>query len=260
MALHLRVAGACNLECSFCSYPERGRRFRLSELMRRVEASPERLVQVSGGEPLAAPREGLLALLVWLKRRRRLVELQTNGVLAPALPDAFLERLASRVDAFNVNFSAAAPLAERLAGVDRLCALGPPVRLTYVVCSENLGRVAALPDLVARRLPRVGWLQFSLAKGQGRAARVPGLIPRYADAAPALLRALEACGRLGLRAVVDHIPPCRLPGYESAHADAAKVRSGRLGPHAAEKARRPACAGCALPCPGPRVDHPDELL
>lgn len=260
MALHLRVTGACNLECPFCSFPERGRRFRLADLMRRVAASSERLVQVSGGEPLAAPREGLLALLVWLKRRRRLVELQTNAVLVPGLAEDELRRLAARVDAFNVNFTAAAPLSARLAGVDRLCGLGPPVRLTYVVCEDTLGGVASWPEFVARRLPKVGWLQFSLAKGQGRAAKRPGLIPRYADAGPALVRALDACARLGLRAVVDHIPPCRLPGHERAHADAGKVAAGRPGPHAAEKSRRPSCAGCALPCLGPRLDHPDELL
>ncbi|TBR21812.1 radical SAM protein [bacterium] len=267
MALHLRVSGACNLDCVFCSYPDRTRAFSLPALLREAKASRERLVQVSGGEPLAAPRTGLLALLTWLRRRGRLVELQTNGTLAAQLPERFLTRLGALVDVFNVNFSAASAardraltglrgaFAAREAGVRRLCALGPPVRLTYVVCAENLAETAAFPDYVARRLPGVSWLQFSFVKGQGRPAERPALVPRYEDAVPAFLRALRACARLGLRAQVDHIPPCYLPGFEGLHADADKVRRGVLGPHAREKARTPECRGCALPCPGPRLDR-----
>lgn len=267
MALHLRVSGACNLDCVFCSFPDRERPFSLPALLREAARSPERLVQVSGGEPLAAPRAGLLALLTWLKRRGRLVELQTNGTLAASVPESFLGRLGALVDVFNVNFSASdaatdraltgrrGAFAAREAGVRRLAALGPPVRLTYVVCAENLVATAAFPAYVARTFPRVGWVQFSFVKGQGRAAKRPGLVPRYVDAAPALVCALRSCARLGLRARVDHIPPCHLPGFEGLHVDADKVRRRLLGPHACEKARRPECRGCALHCPGPRLDH-----
>lgn len=268
MPLHLRVAGACNLDCVFCSFPERGRRFDLAALLAQARRSRERLVVVSGGEPLAAPRAGLLALLTALKREGREVELQTNGTLVPALSEPALRRLAGLVDRFNVNFSAPdakteraltgaeGAFAARVEGVHRLCAQPPPVRLTYVVCAENLAALPAFPAFVARRLPGVSWVQLSFVKGMGRAAARPALVPSYEDAVPAFLRALRACARLGLRAEVDHIPPCFLPGFEGLHADAGKMRRGLPGPHLEEKARAPECRGCALPCPGPRLDHP----
>lgn len=267
MALHLRVTGACNLRCVFCSFPDRERPFSLSGLLASARRSRERLVQVSGGEPLAAPRAGLLALLTWLKRDGRLVELQTNGTLVPGLPEPYVRSLGALVDAFNVNFSAASAAADRAltgvrgafaareAGVRRLAALGRPVRLTFVVNAQNLEEAAAFPGYVARRLPEVGWLQFSMVKGQGLAAKRPELVPPYEDAVPSFLRALRACRSLGLRAQVDHIPPCFLPGFEHLHADADKVRRGLPGPYAREKARASECRGCALPCPGPRLDH-----
>lgn len=267
MALHLRVAGACNLDCVFCSFPERDRRFDLTALLRKAQRSRERLVVVSGGEPLAAPRTGLLALLTWLKAAGREVELQTNGTLVPAMSAPALRSLAGLVDRFNVNFSAPDPVtdraltgakgafAARVEGVRRLCALKPSVRLSYVVCAENLAALPSFPGFVARCLPGVAWVQFSFVKGMGKAAARPDLVPSYEDAVPVFLRALNACSRLGLRAEVDHIPPCFLPGFEHLHADADKVRRGLPGPHTREKARASECRGCALPCPGPRLDH-----
>lgn len=269
MALHLRVAGPCNLDCVFCSWPERGLAFDLKASAARAARSRERHVQVSGGEPLAAPRAGLAALCGWLKARGRLVELQTNGTLVDGLPEAYLRRLARSLDAFNVNFSAPdarldaavtrrrGAFAARERGVDRLCGLGPPVRLTYVVCALNMAAAPGFPAYVARRFPRVGWLQFSFVKGQGRAAGRADLVPTHAEAAPYLKQALRAAERLGLRAEVDHVPACALPDFLARLVDTHKLRRGLPGVHRTEKRQVPACAGCPLgaQCPGPRADY-----
>ena len=269
MALHLRVIGSCTLRCVFCSYPERGLRFDLAALMRKVRASGERLVQVSGGEPLTAPRAGLTALLTMLRRAGRLVELQTNAVCAGDLPRPYLSRLAGLVDCFNVNCPApdaatdlavtGAPgaFARREAGILALCGTGRPVRLTYVACAQNLAALPRFPAYAARRFPRVGWLQFSFVKAQGRAAGSAQVVPPHEQAAGPLLKALRASRRLGLRAEVDHIPVCHLPGFVDAHVDTWKMRRGQTGVHLAEKRKAERCRCCALGavCPGPRADY-----
>ncbi|MBI5594631.1 MAG: radical SAM protein [Elusimicrobia bacterium] len=269
MALHLRVTGACALDCVFCSYPDRSLRFDLAALARRVRASGERLVQVSGGEPLAAPRAGLTALLTLLRRSGKLVELQTSGVLAAELPAAYLARLAGLVDCFNVNCPAPDPatdlavtrtpgaFARREAGIRALCASRRPVRLTFVACAQNLAALPRFPGYVARRFPRVGWLQVSFVKAQGRAAGRPDVVPTHARAARGIVRALRAARALGLRAEVDHIPVCHLPGFVDSHVDTWKMRRGEAGAHLSDKVKAPRCASCSLAavCPGPRGDY-----
>lgn len=269
MALHLRVVGTCPLSCVFCSYPDRSLRFDLAALAERAAASHERHVQVSGGEPLTAPRAGLTALLTLLRRSGKLVELQTNAVAAADLPAAYLSRLAALVDCFNVNCSAPdaatdravtgtpGAFARREAGIRALCATGRPVRLTFVACAQNLAALPRFPAYVSRRFPRVGWLQFSFVKAQGRAAGSPAVVPSHERAAGPLLKALRASRRLGLRAEVDHIPACHLPGFLDAHVDTWKMRRGVAGVHLAEKGKAERCRGCALGtvCPGPRADY-----
>ncbi|MBI2361788.1 MAG: hypothetical protein HYV15_00170, partial [Elusimicrobia bacterium] len=191
------------------------------------------------------------------------VELQTSGVPAADLPAAFLARLAGLVDCFNVNCPAPDPatdlavtrtpgaFARREAGIRALCATGRPVRLTFVACAQNLAALPRFPGYVARRFPRVGWLQVSFVKAQGRAAGRPDIVPTHERAARAILRALRAARRLGLRAEVDHIPVCHLPGFLGHLEDAAgggRTAPAREGEGSALRLLRPRSGLPRPPC------------
>lgn len=269
ISLHLRVLGACNLGCEFCSYPVRETPWDLRRSMREVRASPARYVQVSGGEPLSAPPLGLLALLTWLRREGKTVELQTNGSLVPGYPPEHLRRIVSLSHLVNINFSAHTPALDaavtrtpgafrlRELAVDRLLGLGAKVRLTYVVYARNLKATPRFPDYAAKRLKGIDWIQFSFVKGMGRAKGDTHVIPPHAEAAPYIARAMRRCGELGIRSEVDHIPVGHLPEFANQHADTHKAFYGLTGYHSKDKAQTEVCTDCALKgeCPGVRKDY-----
>lgn len=268
-SLHLRVLGACNLGCEFCSYPVRETPWDLKRSMREVRASDAKYVQVSGGEPLSAPPLGLLALLTWLRKEGRTVELQTNGSLVPGYPEEHLRRIVSLAHLININFSAHTPALDqavtrtpgafrlRELAVDRLLGLGARVRLTYVVYRRNYRAAPRFPAYVARRLGGVEWIQFSFVKGMGRAKDNPNLILPHAQAAPLIKEAMRRCGELGIRSEVDHIPVGYLPEFANQHVDTHKAFYGLEGYHVKDKMQTAACSGCALhnDCPGVRKDY-----
>ena len=269
MSLHLRVLGDCNLGCEFCSFPMRDHPWDLKRSIREAAASGEDYVQVSGGEPLIAPPLELIALLRWLKDSGKTVELQSNGAVIPDYDEELLKRVVSLTDLFNLNFSAHTPeldfeitrtpgaFALRERAVDRLLSLGAQVRLTYVVYARNLKVVDEFPDYAAARMPGISWIQFSFVKGMGRAKGSESLVPRHADAAPGLNRAMRRCGELGLRCEVDHIPVGYLPEFANQHVDTHKVFRDLDGYHRKDKEQTECCSGCDFEssCPGVRKDY-----
>ncbi len=269
MSLHLRILGDCNLGCEFCSFPMRDHPWDLKRSMREVEESGSKYVQVSGGEPLLAPPLELIALLSWMKKKGKTIELQANGSNIPGYDEELLSRIASLVDVFNLNFSAHTPELDfevtrtpdafslREKAVDRLLALGAQVRLTYVIYSRNFPHLDAFPDYVAERMPGISWIQFSFVKGMGRAKGSDSLVPLHSDVAPHLNRALERCGELGIRSEVDHIPVGYVGKFVNQHVDTHKVFHGISGYHEQDKEQAECCVGCEFEkaCPGVRKDY-----
>ena len=269
MSLHLRVLGDCNLGCEFCSFPMRDHPWDLKRSMTEVEESGEKYVQVSGGEPLTVPPLELIALLSWMKKRGLTIELQSNGSTVPDYDDEMLRRIVSLVDLFNLNFSAHTPeldfavthtpnaFALREKAVDRLLSLDAQVRLTYVIYGRNFSHVDAFPAYVAERMPGISWIQFSFVKGMGRAKGSESLVPRHADVAPHLNRAMQSCGDLGIRCEVDHIPVGYVPEFVNQHVDTHKVFHGISGYHEKDKEQAECCVGCEFEsaCPGVRKDY-----
>ncbi len=230
------------------------------------------LVQISGGEPLLADFYDLMKVIAFCARSGRQVELQTNGALLATLKPVRLELLVKTLDRakgyFNINFSASraeldlkitrtrGAFTARVKAVRNLLALGAKVRLTCVIFSLNYKEAAGVAAFVVENFKGLSWLQFSFIKGIGR-AEGPGFIPKYASAAPYLIKALDLCGRKGLKCEVDHIPPCFLGRHYARNVDMKKMRFGILGPHLAEKEKVPECEGCGFLkfCPGPRKDY-----
>jgi MoaA/NifB/PqqE/SkfB family radical SAM enzyme len=266
----------CDQRCAFCSYPaeaqkESGKAGLKSWLKEISEMGPG-LVQISGGEPLLAGFADLVKLTAFCARTGRRVELQTNGVLFSRLGPDERALLAGAVTSargyFNVNFpshNAASDLkitrtrgafAARTRAVKELLALGAEVRLTHVVSKLNYADAVKFAAFAAGNFKGASWLQFSFIKGIGR-AEGPGLVPKYSEAAPCLLKALDLCGKKGLKCEVDHIPPCFLGRHWAKSVDIAKMRAGTPGPHLSEKKKVPQCRGCGFfkLCPGPRKDY-----
>lgn len=80
-AVFVRLAG-CNLRCRYCdtAYAQtRGEELPLSDVLRTIRRARERLVVVTGGEPLLQP--ATRSLLGTLRRDGREVLLETNGSL-----------------------------------------------------------------------------------------------------------------------------------------------------------------------------------
>jgi 7-carboxy-7-deazaguanine synthase len=77
----VRLTG-CHLRCRWCDTPHafaEGTPLTVAEIVRRVEALPPRLVEVTGGEPLDQPE--VLGLLTALADTGRGVLLETSGAL-----------------------------------------------------------------------------------------------------------------------------------------------------------------------------------
>ena len=265
----------CNQSCVFCSYPAGaapGEKSGLKNWIKEISEMKPGLVQISGGEPLLADLSDLLKVIAFCAGSGRQVELQTNGALLARLEPARLALLVKALNRakgyFNINFSAPGAaldlkitrtrgaFAARTKAVRDLLALGAAVRLTFVICSLNYREAAKFAAFAVEKFKGLSWLQFSFIKGIGR-AEGSGFIPRYSSAVPHLMKALDLCGRKGLKCEVDHIPPCFLGPHHGRNVDISKMRSGAAGPHLSEKEKVPECKGCgfARVCPGPRKDY-----
>jgi len=278
MTALLRLFNECNQRCVFCSYPADENRVPAAEknISAWIKAAARLrgpLAQISGGEPFLARPDDLLKLAAYCARSGRSVEIQTNASCAlenrtPAELRALVKAI-SPGGCFNVNFSADSPaldrkitrtrgaFARRLRAVRALLALGAAVRLTFVITKMNCARLDKFAALAAKKMKGVSMVQFSFVKAAGRAARDEKIVPRYAEAAPYLARALAVCRAEGLKCSVDHIPPCFLGVHRGCHVDVEKMKRRAKGPHLAEKARLKECRPCGLCgiCAGPRKDY-----
>jgi len=244
----------------------------LSELAAAISGEKGGLVQLSGGEPFLLEPAKLLGLAAACVKAGKTVELQSNASLIKSFPEKDFRMLVKLVNVsggyFNLNFPADSPAADlritglkggfsaRMAAVRRLLEAGARVRLTHVILRANFKRLPRFASF-AVRLGGIDWLQFSFAKGIGKAAANKKVVPSYEEVSPLLVEALRVAEEAGLRADVDHIPPCFLGPYGKLHVDFGKFRRGDKGPYLDEKSRIRLCLRCALRkrCAGARKDY-----
>lgn len=271
----LPITSRCTQNCIFCSASKDADKSGLKQWIKGVDAIDGRLVQISGGEPLTMPAGDILALLLYCRKKNRIVEFQTNAMLLDDIDEKFFANLVRIVKTtsgyFNVNYPAyTAKLDEAITitpgaykkrqnGVLRLIRAGAAVRLTHVINSLNYRVIERFVDYAASRLCGISWIQFSFVKAIGRAAGRRDIVPKYSDAAPYLNRGIKSALSAGLECEIDHIPPCFLKAYRQYHVDCKKIRSGVDGLYLKEKRKVKACSKCGMSrmCAGPRSDYID---
>jgi MoaA/NifB/PqqE/SkfB family radical SAM enzyme len=269
MALHLPINAECNIQCVFCSSAGRNGDFVVADLCREIDEDTTGHVQISGGDPLLREPAALLEILLHCKKKGKIIEFQTNAVLATTYDRKVFTMIVKLADFFNVNFSAPNPevdfavtqvrdgFARRIEGIKLIHSLGGTVRLTYIVCQANVAHCKEFVDLVHDTLPEVKWIQFSYVKGMGRAKGNKRIMPKFEEAAPPLNAAMKRCTEIGVDFEVDHIPVCFVMDYKDKHVDYNKMRREVQGIYIEEKQQVKACDGCNIRahCPGPRKDY-----
>ena len=81
MALHLPINGVCNIKCVFCSSHGRGGAFELDYLLGEIDKDRTGHVQISGGDPMIKDPAELLQILLHARKRAKIIEFQTNGIM-----------------------------------------------------------------------------------------------------------------------------------------------------------------------------------
>ncbi len=269
MALHLPINGVCNIKCVFCSSHGRGGAFELDYLLGEIDKDRTGHVQISGGDPMIKDPAELLQILLHARKRDKIIEFQTNGIMVTRYNPRRMKQIAGLVDFFNINFSAHTPELDlavtetpgafdwRVEGVHHLLGLGAKVRLNYIVHKVNYRHCEDFVRFAKEKLGKFSWIQFSYCKGMGRAENNPGVMPRFQDAAPYLNAAMRTCQELGIEFDVDHIPVCFVKDFKEHHQDYNKMRAHKKGVHLSEKQQVAECDGCPMrdACPGPRRDY-----
>jgi MoaA/NifB/PqqE/SkfB family radical SAM enzyme len=261
----------CNQNCRYCNrrgvsdadpvFAPAALRARLG----RAAAGGTREITFTGGEPTL--RADLAPLVAHARSRgvERLI-LETNATLVDARAAAALRR--AGVGLARVNLAGWGPalddvtrdpggFARARAGLRALVAAGVDVEIGAAVTRSTRGLLAALPAGLAADLGPSGRLR-GLGLLVPAAAGDPAEVLRYEEAVPAILEVAAAARRAGVDAWLQPDaavpPPCAFAAATAARGWPALFRLTRLEeePAERERARLPACAGCAARpwCPG----------
>ena len=269
-AFDLRLGTACNERCTYCYVDDNvaaaglatladARRTLMEGHSRGIDA-----VVVTGGEPTLVPwLPDVLRSACDLGYRQ--IVLQTNGT---RLAEGGLARTLAGLDGLSLFVSLPAHdeavadavtgrgdlHAAKVAGIQAALAAGLSVSINHVVCRQNLPHVETFVSWLAGSFaPLPTRLVFSFPLPAGR-ARAEGArtIPRYREAAPAILAGLRRAGALGLMAHVAGIcglPTCVEPALRDFPEPHPEDFDQSRGP---DRVKFPGCGACpwVRRCPG----------
>lgn len=261
------ITNKCNKDCIFCSIIGTNRDHPDSRIKATIDKFRD-TISIEGGEPMLSPR-----LVNWVSYASRMgvrdIIVCTNG--ARCSNSAFVTQLINAgVTMFNVNFQAHDPrLFDRITRTKRgfkrnvesiknliAVAGGSRVRITLVVHSMVSRFLPGYAKFVIREFPGIFYIGFNLAKVLGHVVRRKRLVPRLAETAPYLKKAMSMLKEANIRFISDGFPLCFLEGFESDAIDTYKMVHG-ADVFMGEKTLTPACRNCTLKkiCGGVRKDY-----
>ena len=261
----LPIIDDCNQNCLFCSARRRKTNLTLSQIHQIIDKEKD-LIVISGGEPLLSKR--LFRILEYIKKKNLKIELETNATLLTY--NLAKKLLNSGVDLFNINFpshrersteeitQSKKSFSRRIAAIKILERLKARIRLTHIVNSLNYLYMEEMVEFVKEKFKSISYIQFSFIKILGNALKFTWINPKYEDVELPLLKAFIKCRQLKIDFLVDHVPLCFLPGFESHHADFRKLKEGIGSKYSLnEKVKLKACSACKLEgyCYGVRKDY-----
>ncbi len=154
-------------------------------------------------------------------------------------------------------------------GIRNARALGLPVVLNSVVVKANVRKLPRMAELFAR-LDVVSF-QLAFVHALGTAGEdITAVMPRFSEAMPWILRALNVGRAAGVRCWTEAVPLCFLPGLEH-HASEPRIPRTRIVDaemvvddytstrQQEGKVKGPPCGDCALHgvCEGPWKEYPE---
>lgn len=267
--LCVQAAGTCNLYCACCHNPPSGKVPGLARALAAVRRRGVRAVSLEGGgEPTTNP--AFFDIIAALRKAGvRHFMLSTNAV---ALADtAFCRKAAREIDQFTVNFPSHLPevyaratrsvkFAAALKGLENLKAIGAAgrLRLFHIVSEFNYRELAGFAAWASANF-RGASANLTFVRNAGRVKDSPLIVPRYSDAAPHIRLALAKFKLGRMKAVVQNVPLCQLPGFEGFSFEYQRWLRGDevLEEGVPRPARCAACSRCALrpACCGARRDY-----
>jgi MoaA/NifB/PqqE/SkfB family radical SAM enzyme len=228
--ISLHFTDLCNEACVFCAADTAAGRHETvssAELVAVLDAHPPAdwpAVNIHGGEPTLRPDFLELLALIRTRGYRRVV-LQTNALRMSNRTFAeAVHRIG--VDVFTCGFHAANPATAAritrnakafdlaLRGFERIKQGGAVLRVTTVVCAENMTELPAIAALCAAR--GVDHLNLSALQPQSFAR---GSLVSYDVCRPYLVEAVDTALAAGLIVTLEGVPYCTVPGYEALHVD-----------------------------------------
>ncbi len=257
----LRIETRCNQRCLFCCVDPQSsaENYALSpaELRRRVlEAPPNGVIEISGGEPTLSP---LLPLAVKIARDNgRHAIIQTNGMrfadrrYADGMQAAGLEQVFVSLHAPHARLSDA--LTRRPGGFDltvqgihNLLARHVLVRFSFVICRANRRQIVETVRFIADEFGAGHRIVTSYINPHHQALKAPNLICRISSFMDELKAAVALGERRGMTMNIPDVcglPMCVLAGLERFSEKLIKLEHGEtFRPHS-EKTCGPQCRGC----------------
>jgi MoaA/NifB/PqqE/SkfB family radical SAM enzyme len=228
--ISLHFTDLCNEACVFCAADTAaGRRETVgsAEIIAVLDAHPPddwTTVNIHGGEPTL--RTDFLDLLALIRTRGyRRVILQTNALrMSNRAYAESVHRIG--VDMFACGFHGATAATNTritrnakafdlaLRGFERIKDGGAALRVTTVVCAENVSELPAIAALCAAK----GVDHLNLSALQPQSFARGSLVP-YDVCRPYLTEAIDTARAAGLVVTLEGIPYCTCPGYEALHVD-----------------------------------------
>ena len=251
------INNVCNQKCNFCSAEYRmiwNKPIPLKSIFSQI-LEKENYIQISGWEPLLSP--DLYKILYFIRKHKKncFIEFQTNWVFL--LRNDNLSKLQKFwINLYNINYPCHIEevndkvartkwtLKPREDSMKEVINRGLALRINIIVNSVNYSFLPEIVDYIKYNFSWLERIQFSFTKAMGAADKNDEVVPKYEDAEPYFIKALEKCSYYSIKADVDHIPMCFLWKYFENHVDYHKMKNKEKGVFLEEKNYVKRCKNC----------------